>query len=139
MYFWANERFGESQPVCEAAEHRLEQLATVLKMFKKETEKTYPEATRLKNLGSLVVIAAQSLSDRLTDYIDGGCCEDHMKILEAQVNALPWTFQKTSGSKVVRIERYRDIIGAHRNLIEAIRRAQRIARSHTRCVSTSVP
>ena len=139
MYFWTSEGLGQLQPVCEAAEYRLERLASSLKIFKKETEKTYGDAKRLKNLGSLVVADAQDLSDRLTDYIEGGCCEQELKNLEAQVQALPWTFQKASGTKVVRIERYGDIVGAHRNLIEAIRNAQRIAWSHTRCATTATP
>jgi hypothetical protein len=139
MYFWTNEGLGEAA-ICEAAADKLERLETSLKMFKKETEKTYPHAKRLKDLGSLVVSDAENLKDRLSDYIDGGCCEDELKNLEAQVQALPWTFQKASGRKnVVRIERYSDIVGAHRILIGAIKRAQGIAGSHTRCAATSTP
>src|SRR5688572_22702135 len=120
MYFLANEGLGQLQPVCEAAAHNLEKLKTSLKMFKKETEKTYSDPKRLKALGSLVGGDAQDLADRLADYIEGGCCEEELKTLEAQVQALPWTFQKASGTKVVRIEKFVDIVAAHRKLIEAI-------------------
>jgi hypothetical protein len=133
MYFLANEGLGQLQPVCEAAAYNLEKLTTSLKMFKKETEKTYGDPKRLKALGTLIVADAQDLADRLADYIDGGCCEEELKTLEAQVQALPWIFQKASGTKVVRIEKFVDIVAAHRKLIEAIRGAQRIARSHLRC------
>jgi hypothetical protein len=139
MYFWTHERLGELQPVCEAASYNLEKLATLLKIFKKETEKTYPDAKRLKNLGALIFADAEDLSNRLPDLINGGCCEAEMKTLEAQVRALPWTFQKTSGTRVVRVERYGDIIGAHRILIEAIRRAQGSASSNTRCDTATAP
>jgi len=137
MYFLANEGLGQPPPVCEAAALNLGKLTTSLKMFKKETEKTYSDPKRLKALGSLVVADAQDLADRLTDYIEGGCCEEELKNLEAQVQALPWTFQKASGIKVVRIEKFVDIVAAHRKLIEAIRAAQRRARSHVRCDTTS--
>ena len=139
MYFWTNEGLGEPA-VCEAASHKLEQLESSLKMFKKETEKTYADPKRLKDLGSLVVSDAEDLKDRLSDYIDAGCCEDELKNLEAQVRALPWTFQKASGRKnVVRIEKYTNIVGAHRILIAAIKRAQGTAGSHSRCATASAP
>ena len=137
MYFLANKGLGQPQPVCEAAAHNLEKLKTSLKMFKKETEKTYSDPKRLKNLGSLVGADAQDLADRLADYVEGRCCEEELKTLEAQVQALPWTFQKASGTKVVRVEKFVDVVAAHRKLIEAIRAAQRIARSHLRCDTSS--
>lgn len=129
MYFLTNERLGEP-PTCDPAEHSLERLAGSLKMFKKETDKTYPDAARLKRLGTLVGMDADNLSANLADFIDRGCCEPELKTLEAQVQALPWVFQKQRGrGNVVRIERYGDIIGAHRELIKAIKQAQGTASS----------
>lgn len=135
MYFWTHERFGEPQPVCEAAAHSLEHLATSLKWFKKETEKTYGDPKRLKSIGSLVVSLAESIISGLPDFIDRGCCEPELKTLEAQVRALPWTFQRTRGTKVVRVDVFRDIVRAHSDLIKAIQAAQRTASS--KCASTS--
>lgn len=137
MYFLTNTYLAEAQPVCEPAEHRLEQMESLLKIFKKETEKTYSDPKRIKDLGSLIVGAAQDIAGRLSDYMDEGCCEDALKDLEAKVRALPWTFQQNKGSKVVRIERFGDIIAAHRILIEALKRAQQTASSHARCNAPS--
>ena len=133
MYFRTNEHFGESQVVCEAASHSLERLATSLKWFKKEVDKTYPEPKRVKNYGTLVVDDAKRLSDGLSDYIDRGCCELELKELQKQVRALSWTFQKTRGTKVVRVERYKEIVRAHADLIDAIQKAQRTASSLSKC------
>jgi hypothetical protein len=134
MYFLMNERLGEP-PTCDPAEHSLERLAGSLKMFKKETDKTYPDAARLKRLGTLVVMDADTLSANLADFIDRGCCEPELQTLEAQGQALPWVFQKQRGrGNVVRIERYGNIIGAHRELIKAIKQAQGTAA--TKCAST---
>jgi hypothetical protein len=130
---------GEPQPICEAAEHNLERLSTSLKMFNRESGKTYGDPKRLKNLGSLVVGDAEAISERLASYIERGCCEPELKILEAQVRALPWIFQRTRGTKVVRVEVFRDIVRAHSNVIKAIQQAQRTASSHTMCTSTSSP
>ena len=135
MYLWTHQRFGEPQPVCEAAAHSLERLATSLKLFKKESEKTYGDPKRLKNLGSLVVADAEHISEGIVDYLDRGCCEPELKTLEAQVRALPWTFQRTRGTRVVRVEVFRDIARAHSDLIKAIQAAQRTASS--KCASTS--
>ena len=133
MYFRTTEHFGEPQQTCEAAEHTLYFLGSSLKSFKKEVDKSYPEPKRLQKLQTLVVYDARRLSDALKDYMDAGCCEQELKGLEAQVNALPWTFQKTRGTKVVRVERYREIVRAHADLIDAIRDAQRASRSASNC------
>lgn len=136
MYFRTNEHFGEPQITCEAAAHSLERLATSLKWFKREVDKSYPEAKRVKNYIDLVVSDAKSLSDGLSDYMDRGCCEPELKDLEKQVRALPWTFQKNRGTKnVVRVERYRDIVRAHTDLITAIQKAQRTASSLSTCAT----
>ncbi len=133
MYFLTNERLGEPA-VCDPAQHSLERLAGSLKMFKKEVDKSYPDAARLKRLTTLVSIDADNMSASLADFIDRRCCEPELKALEAQVNALPWTFQKQRGSgNVVRIERYRDMVVIHRNLIKAIRQAQGTAA--TKCAT----
>jgi hypothetical protein len=134
MYFRTNEDLGEPQVVCEAAAPSLERLATSLKWFKREVDKSYPEAKRVKNYIDLVVSDAKSLSDGLSDFMDRGCCEPELKALEAQVRALPWTFQKNRGTKnVVRVERYRDIVRAHADVITAIQKAQRTASSLSTC------
>ena len=133
MYFRTNERLGEPQQVCEAAAHTLAFLESSLKSFKKEVDKSYPEPKRLRNLQTLVVDDAQRVSDGLKDYIDRRCCEQELRGLETQVRALPWTFQKTRGPKVVRVERYGQIVRAHANLIKAIQDAQRTARSASTC------
>lgn len=137
MYLRTNEGLGQPQAACEAAAHTLERLSTSLKIFKKESAKTYGDPERLKKLGALVTADAESLSDRLGDFIDSGCCEPELKTLEAQVRALPWTFQRTRGTKVVRVEVFRDIVRAHSNLIKAIQQAQRTASTHTVCSSGS--
>jgi hypothetical protein len=139
MYFRTNEGLGQLQPTCEAAEHNLERLATSLKWFKRESEKTYGDPKRLKNRGSLVVGDADQIIKSLGDYIDRGCCEPELKILEAQVRALPWTFQRQRGTKVVRVEVFRDIVRAHSDLIKAIQQAQRTASANARCSTTSAP
>ena len=133
MYIQAIPGLGQPQPICEAATHNLERLSTSLKWFKKESEKTYPDLKRLKNLGSLVLDDADRISVLLDDYITGGCCEPELKALEAQVRALPWTFQRTRGNRIVRVERFRNIEGAHRKLIKAIQEAQGKAVSHDNC------
>ena len=130
---------GQPQPICEAAAHDLERLASSLKWFNKESEKTYGDPKRLKNLSSLVVADAETISERLVDYVDRRCCEPELKSLEAQVRALPWTFQRTRGVKVVRVERFRGIEGAYRKLIKAIQQAQWTASSHASCTTTPGP
>jgi len=138
MYIQVSAGLGQPQPICEAAAHNLERLATSLKWFKKESEKTYGDPKRLKNLGSLVVDDAERISQRLIDYIDRGCCEPELKTLEAQVRALPWTFQRARGTKVVRVEVFRNIVRAHSNVIKAIQQAQQTASSHaSSCTTTS--
>jgi hypothetical protein len=134
MYVWTHQSLGQPQPVCEAAAHRLERLATSLKWFKRESDKTYGDPERLKSLGALVVADAEGITERLADYIDRGCCEPELRALEAQVRALPWTFQRTRGTRVVRVEVFRDILRAHSDLIKAIQAAQRTAPST--CAST---
>ena len=133
MYIRASAELGQPQPICEAATHNLERLSASLKWFNKESAKTYPDPKRLKKLGSLVLDDADGMSGRLDDYMAGGCCEPELKTLEAQVRSLPWTFQRTRGNKIVRVERFRDIEGAHRKLIKAIQEAQRKALSHDNC------
>jgi hypothetical protein len=140
MYFWTNDRLGEPQVVCDPAEHSLERLSTSLTMFKKEADKSYPDANRLKRLGTLVGWDADNMSGSLADFIDRGCCEPELKALEAQVRALPWVFQKQRGkSGVVRVEIYRKIVGTHRNLINAIQQAQRVASSKCAAGSGAKP
>ena len=136
MYFRTHEGLGEPA-VCEAAAHNLERLTTSLKWFKKEAEKTYRDPKRFKNLGALVVGDTKTVIQNLAGYMDRGCCDAELRSLEAQVQALPWTFQRTHGTKIVLVERFGEIVAAHRNLINAIRQAQVKASSHARCTTTS--
>jgi hypothetical protein len=112
-------------------------MACTLKWFKKEVEKTYRDPKRFKNLGALVVSDAETVIQNLAGYMDRGCCDAELRSLGAQVQALPWTFQRTHETKVVRVERFGEIVAAHRNLINAIRQAQVKASSHARCTTTS--
>lgn len=127
MYVQTREGLGQPQPICQAATGDLDRLQDSLKLFNKELTKTYVNSKRLKNLVSLVGFDVDRIIGNLDAYIDGGCCAPELKTLEAQVRALPWTFQRTSGAKVVRVERFRDIEGAYRQLINAIKVTQRKA------------
>lgn len=132
-YLWANEGLGQTQPICQASTGDLDHLSDSLKLFNKELKKTLENPKRLKNLRSLVLDDVDRISGKLDEYIDGGCCEPELKTLEAQVRALPWTFQRTRGNKVVRVERFRDIARACWKLINAIQEAQRKAVLHDSC------
>jgi hypothetical protein len=133
MYVWTREGLGQPGPICQAAMEDVERLSDSLKWFNKEAAKTYANPQRLKSLGTLVLGNADQISGRLDDYIDGGCCEAELEALEAQVRALPWTFQRTRGHKVVRVEAYRDIQGAFRKVTQAIQAARRKARLNSNC------
>ncbi|HEY8224572.1 MAG TPA: hypothetical protein VIG25_04790 [Pyrinomonadaceae bacterium] len=136
VHHWASNQFGDP-PVCEAAQPGLERLEISLKLFKKESEKTNGDPKRLAKIGELVVSDATALADDLLNYIDRGCCADEFTTLEAQVRALPWTFRRTRGTKVVRIEEFRNITRAHANLLDAIKKARAKADVSTQCNQTS--
>jgi hypothetical protein len=135
MYYRTNQGLAEPQPICEAAIHNLERLATSLKWFNRELTKTYVDPEKLRRRVALVVADADDMSGRVNDFLDRSCCEPELKTLEAQVRALPWTFQRTRGNKVVRVEEFRNIRGAFRNLIEAIQEARRKASSRANCAT----
>lgn len=124
---------GLGETVCEPAAHALEKLAGSLKSFKKEADKTYREGNLLKLRGALVVADAEDLANQLPDFVSRRCCDAEMRNLEAQVRALPWVFQKAHGTKVVRVEVFRDIVAANRNLLAAIQKAKSLASSHSAC------
>lgn len=138
MYFRTNHRLGDP-PNCDAAAHNLERLESSIKIFNKESAKTISDPARLKKIGALVTADAQNLIDRLSDFVDGGCCDAELRTLEAQVRALPWIFQRSKGTKIVRVEVYRDISRAQANLSKAIKDAQRTASSHSICAPAPTP
>ena len=133
MYLQTWAGLGQSQPICEAAIEDLDRLSASLKSFNKELKKTYVDPKRLKNLGSLVTFDVDRLIGNLDTYMDDGCCRAELKTLEAQVRALPWTFQRTRGKKIVVVERFSDISRAFRKVIKAIQDAQWKASSLDRC------
>ena len=123
-------------PVCEAAQPSLERLEISLKLFKKESEKTYGDPKRLAKIGELVVSDAMALANDVASFIDNGCCADEFTTLETQVRALPWIFRRTRGTKIVRVEEFRNITRAHANLIAAIKKARTKADLSDRCNPT---
>ncbi|MGH9961678.1 MAG: hypothetical protein ACREBC_31885, partial [Pyrinomonadaceae bacterium] len=139
MYVQTREGLGQTQPICQVAIGDLDHLSDSLKLFNKELKRTVDDPKRLKNLRSLVRDDVDRISRKLDDYIDGGCCEPDLKDLEAQVRALPWSFQRTRGNKVVRVERFGDIARAYRTLINAIQGAQRKAVLHDSCSTPKSP
>ena len=107
-----------SAPTCGTAAGDLENLANSLRFLNNALSRTPPNPTRVRLLKELVRMDTEAIIGSLSHYVAAGCCEPSLKVLEADVRALPWPADP-------------DVLLQRDRLISAIQKAQAAAKQDT--------